>query len=107
MGPAIWFELVNPADLLPARYHRLPEAPPYPTTRMNSPHKADSKRSIQAVAREVHTLHFRVWDNFVWKLRQLLQPHPSLTTTVHNLIHEANATFLQPLQDIGWKPKPA
>ncbi len=106
MGPAIWFELFNPADLLPARYHRLPEAPPYPTSRMNSPHKADSKRSIHAAAREVHTLHFRVWDDFAWKLRRLLTPHPSLVSATAALIGEANTFFCKPLQEIGWKPHP-
>lgn len=107
MGPAIWFELVNPADLLPARYPRLPEAPPYPTSRMNSPRKADSKRSIHAAAREVHKLHFRVWDDFVWKLRQILTPHPPLIAATKALVDEANNIFRQPLQDIGWKPHPA
>ena len=100
-------ELVRPSDILPARYHRLPDAPPHPTSPMHSPEKADSKRTIHAAAREVHKLHFQVWDKFVGKLRQLLQPHADLTAATIALIHETNGFFIKPLQEIGWRPKPA
>ena len=102
-----WNILVNPADILPALYHRLPEAQPYPTSPMHSPEHADSKRYVHAAAREVHALHFKVWDSFAWKLRQILQPHPSLAAAALAIIHEANGFFIKPLEEIGWKPKPA
>ncbi|MBI4905850.1 MAG: hypothetical protein HY820_19610 [Acidobacteria bacterium] len=101
---AFWSEIINPADIFPARYHRKEDAPPYPPPPPPLPPPSPAlKRHIDAAAREIHALHFKVWETFALKLRQLLEPLPDLFNAVRPLIYDANCTFLKPLQEIGWK----
>ncbi len=102
---AFWSELIRPADLLPARYLRLPDAPPPPP--MQPVAKPDSLRSVHAAAREAHALHFQAWDIFVARLHQLLQGYPELDAAVLALLHQTNDSFVKPLQDIHWRPAPS
>ncbi|MBI4904514.1 MAG: hypothetical protein HY820_12810 [Acidobacteria bacterium] len=98
-----WSQLVILADVFPARYHRLPDAPPYEPAPPPRSEKPAAKKEIHAAAREVHELHFKVWNDFALQLRRVLEPYSEIAAMVRDIIYNANCHFLKPLQEIGWK----
>ncbi len=96
-----WTQLIKPGDILPARYLRRPDAPPYPDS--IEPEPPASRAEVRAFARRIHEAYFAIWNDVTGRIRTIVEPHFELYDAIANLIVETNSIFAGPYKEIRWK----